>query len=71
MEEAIVEFDKSLKQYPEFSDVQFYKAICLARLGKKEESKTLFEKAKKDVEIGYTINEDNAIYETYPYKVRW
>ena len=70
-EEAIVEFDKSLKQYPEFSDVQFYKAICLARLGKKEESKTLFEKAKKDAEIGYTINEDNAIYETYPYKVRW
>ena len=30
-----------------------------------------FEKAKKDAETGYTINEDNAIYETYPYKVRW
>ena len=57
--------------HAEFSDVQFYKAICLARLGKKEESKTLFEKAKKDAETGYTINEDNAIYETYPYKVRW
>ena len=70
-DEAIVEFDKSLKQYPEFSDVQFYKAICLARLGKKEESSLLFAKAKKDAAAGYTINEDNAIYETYPYKVKW
>ena len=70
-EEAIVEFDKSLKQYPEFSDVQYYKAICLARLGKKEESGLLLAKAKKDATAGYTINEDNAVYETYPYKVRW
>ena len=70
-EEAIVEFDKSLKQYPDFSDVQFYKAICLARLGKKEESSLLLAKAKKDATAGYTINEDNAVYETYPYKVRW
>jgi len=69
-EEAIIEFDKSLKQYPEFSDVQFYKAICLARLGKKEESSLLLAKAKKDATSGYTINEDNAVYETYPYKVR-
>ena len=70
-EEAIVEFDKSLKQYPEFSDVQYYKAICLARIGKKEESSLLLAKAKKDATAGYTINEDNAVYETYPYKVRW
>lgn len=70
-EDAIVEFDKSLKQYPEFSDVEFYKAICLARLGKKEESSLLIAKAKKDAAAGYTINEDNAIYETYPYKVRF
>ncbi|WP_445710766.1 tetratricopeptide repeat protein [Flavobacterium sp.] len=70
-EEAIVQFDKSLQQYPEFSDAEFYKAICLMRMGKKEEASLLLVKAKKDVEKGYTINEDNAIYETYPYKVRW
>jgi len=70
-EEAIFEFDKSLEQYSQFSEAQYYKAICLARLGKKEESVKSFEKAKKDAETGYTINEDNAIYETYPYKVRW
>ena len=70
-EEAIVEFDKSLKQYPEFSDVEYYKAICLARLGKKEESSSLLAKAIKDAASGYTINEANAIHETYPYKVRF
>ena len=25
--------------------------------------------ASQDIEKGYTINEDNAIYETYPYQV--
>ena len=70
-EEAIVEFDRSLKQYPEFSDVEFYKYVCLIRLGKREESADLFEKAKDDAKKGFTINEDNAIYESYPYKVRF
>ena len=70
-EEAIVGFDKSLIQYPDFSDVEYYKAICLARLGKKEEASQLLIKAKKDAEKGYTINEDNSIYEIYPYKVKW
>lgn len=70
-QEAIDEFDKSLKQYPQFSDVELYKAICLAKLDIKEEASLLLKKAKKDAETGYTINEDNAIYETYPYKVRW
>ena len=69
--EAIVEFDRSLKQYPEFSDVEFYKAICLLRLNKIEEAKQLFEQAKADSKKGFTINEDNAIYEIYPYKVRF
>ena len=31
-EEAITEFDNSLQQYPNFSDVEFYKTICLKRL---------------------------------------
>ena len=70
-EEAIVEFDRSLKQYPEFSDVEYYKTVCLMRLGKKEEATELYEKAKADSKKGFTINEDNAIYETYPYKVRF
>ena len=70
-EEAVIEFDKALKQYPNFSDVQFYKAICLARLGKKEESSLLLIKAKKDATAGYSINEDNAVYEKYPYQIKF
>ena len=34
--EAIIEFDKALKIYPNFSDAKYYKAICLARLEKQE-----------------------------------
>lgn len=67
-QEAIDEFDKSLKQYPEFSDAEFYKVLCLTRLGKKDEATILIAKAKKDAKAGYSINEDNAIYETYPYQ---
>lgn len=71
-DQAIALFDKALKIYPNFSDAKYYKAICLARLGTKEEDvKALFKNAKEDAKLGYTINEDNTIYETYPYQVRW
>tara|TARA_B110000908_G_C10265169_1_gene463107 strand:- start:3484 stop:4299 length:816 start_codon:yes stop_codon:yes gene_type:complete len=70
-EEAIKEFDSVLSQYPNFSDVEFYKTICLKRLGRVEEAKKLMIKAKKDGLMGNTIFEDNSIYETYPYQVRW
>lgn len=70
-DEAIVAFDKSLKQYPEFSDVQYYKAICLDKLGRSSDAALLLSVARSNAQKGYTINEDNAIYETYPYKVSW
>ena len=70
-EEAIVEFDKSLKQYPQFSEVQMYKAVCLFRLNRSDEGYELLAVAKENAKIGYTMNEDNAIYEMYPYQIRW
>jgi tetratricopeptide (TPR) repeat protein len=70
-DEAILEFDKALKIYPNLSDAEYYKSQCLIKLGKVEESSILFEQAKKDAEKGYTINEDNIIYEKYPYQVLW
>ncbi|MCL9804906.1 tetratricopeptide repeat protein [Flavobacterium amniphilum] len=69
--EAIHEFDRTLKSYPNFSDVKFYKALCLMRLNKEKEAKLLFEEGEKDAKTGYTINEDNAVYEKYPYQVIW
>jgi tetratricopeptide (TPR) repeat protein len=70
-EEAIAEFDKALKIYPNFSDVKFYKAICLARLGKTEDVDSLIKQSKEDYKQGYRLNEDNVIYETYPYQKKW
>lgn len=71
-EDAIVLFDKALKIYPNFSDAKYYKSVCMARLGAKaEDIKALFTEAKEDAKLGYTINEDNTIYETYPYQRKW
>lgn len=70
-QDAIFEFDRTLKIYPNFSDVKFYKAMCLIRLEKMDEANILLEDGKKDAESGFTINEDNTIYEKYPYQVIW
>ncbi|WP_409417785.1 tetratricopeptide repeat protein [Flavobacterium sp. PS2] len=71
-DEAIAIFDKALKIYPQFSDAKYYKAICLFKLGKsKEEITTLATSAREDAAKGFTLNEDNTIYETYPYQVKF
>ncbi len=70
-EEGIEYFDKSLKLYPKFADAQYYKAMCIGRLGNKEKALELIEIATKNGKDGYTINEDNAYYERYPYQLRW
>lgn len=68
---AITEFDKALKIYPNLSDAKYYKALCLMRQGKMEFAEPLFNEARGDAGKGYTINEDNTVYETYPYQVVW
>ena len=68
-DEAIAVFDKALKIYPQFSDAKYYKAICWLKQAKpREEAIVLISIAKEDAAKGYTINEDNTIYETYPYQ---
>lgn len=67
-ESAIAEFDKALKTYPEFSDAEYYKFLCLHKLGRNKEADPLLRKAIADYKNGFTINEDNAIYERYPYQ---
>jgi tetratricopeptide (TPR) repeat protein len=68
--EAIKSFDNALKQYPQFSDVLYYKAFCLGHEGKVKDAGDLLKKANEYFKMGYGINEDNAIYELYPYQVR-
>ena len=70
-DEAIITFDKALKNYSNFSDVKYYKAISLARIGKRDDVSKLIDESKADYKLGYTMNEDNTIYETYPYQKKW
>lgn len=72
IDEALKLFNEALRIYPNFPDAKFYKAVCLKRKGVAiEEVEKLYKEAVEDAKNGYTINEDNAIYETYPYQVRW
>jgi len=66
---AIETLDSCLSLYPDFSDAKFYKAMCFARSNKKDEAMTIWKDAARDYRLGYTINEDNAMYEMYPYQV--
>lgn len=70
-EEATGQFDKCLNFYNNFAEAQYYKAICMMFLGVKKAAEDLFDEARSNGKKGYTINEDNAIYETFPYKVKW
>jgi tetratricopeptide (TPR) repeat protein len=70
-EEAIRAFDKTLKPYPTFAEVLYYKALCLARLNRFEEADLAWSDAVKNGALGNTFNESNSIYEKYPYQVRW
>lgn len=68
---AVTEFDKVLKEYPKFSDAQYYKSICLNYLGEKEKAKQLIEEGRSNFENGNTFNEDSNRYEDYPYQITW
>ncbi|MCW2259649.1 tetratricopeptide repeat protein [Sphingobacterium sp. JUb78] len=68
---AIKTFDRTLNKYQQFSDAKYYKAVSLVHLGKTEAASKLLEEAELDRKNGYTINEDNAIYERYPYQLRY
>ncbi len=70
MEQAINQFDLALKLYSQFPDVLYYKGKILKQQGKVEEAKNCFDKALESIKNGYTINEDNAIYEEYPYQIK-
>jgi tetratricopeptide (TPR) repeat protein len=69
--QAILIFEKALNKYPNFSDAQYYKAVCHHKLNEIETMNELLEKAKSNSLKGYTINEDNVIYVDYPYQVKW
>ena len=69
-DKAIINLDNAILGYRQFSDAKFYKANILNKLGRTAESKLLIEECLLDLKKGYTINEDNVIYEEYPYQIK-
>lgn len=67
--EAIIQFDKSLAVYKNFAEAEYYKALSLAKLDKQDEALELYKQADKHFREGHSINEDNAVYEKYPYQI--
>jgi len=70
-EEAGESFDKVLKLYSEFAEALYYKGNCLNHLGQKDEAIAIRRQAMENGKKGYSFNEDNSIYERYPYQMRW
>jgi tetratricopeptide (TPR) repeat protein len=68
--EAIQYFDKSLKNYSNFSDAKYYKALSEFRTDQIDIAEKTLSECEIDFKKGYTINEDNAIYEKYPYQIK-
>jgi tetratricopeptide (TPR) repeat protein len=67
---AIQYFDKALKSYTTFSDAKYYKSISLFRSNQLELAEKTLADCEADFKKGYSINEDNAIYEKYPYQIK-
>ena len=70
-EVAIKNFEEALKLYPQFSEAQYHKGLCLLALDKETEGKKIIKEAINNGKNGYSINEDNELYERYPYQIRW
>ena len=68
--EALNYFNKALVEYTTFSDAKYYKAISLFRTNQVELAEKTLAECEKDYKNGLTINEDNAIYEKYPYQIK-
>jgi len=69
-EKAIQFFDQALQNYPTFSDAKYYKSISLFRTDQIELAEKTLIDCENDFKSGYTINEDNAVYEKYPYQIK-
>lgn len=65
---SIQTFERTLSLYPQFSEAHYYKALAEKAIANSSYATSL-ERAKQFFKQGYTINEDNAIYERYPYQL--
>lgn len=69
-EQAITTFRKTVKLYKQFSDAYYYTAQCYMRMGKYADALENAELASQYYKEGYSIREDNTLYEPFPYQIR-
>ncbi len=67
---ALRAFDLAIERYPNFSDAKYWKAKVLSDCQRTDSILPILYSAREDLKNGYTINEDNAVYEQYPYQIR-
>lgn len=68
--DAIATFEEAIRLAPKFADVYYYKAMCEYRLKRYEDAKASVNASSKYFAEGYTLREDGALYEPYPYQIR-
>lgn len=68
-ENANIYFNMALKIYSKFSDAKYYLAEILSTQKKYKEALAMLNETYLNLKEGYTINEDNAVYEYYPYQI--
>jgi tetratricopeptide (TPR) repeat protein len=66
---AVYYLDKSLKQYAQFPDANYYKGMILKSLNRPTEALEHLLAAQKAMKNGYRMNEDNEIYANYPLQI--
>lgn len=70
-EEASTVFNRTLKLYPKFSEAMYYRAVCHKKSGSEEIGDKMLKEAISFGKQGYTITDDNVVYERYPYQIVW
>lgn len=66
---ALYYLDKSLKQFAQFPDANYYKALILKSLHRPSEALEHLLAAQQSIKQGYRMNEDNEIYSNYPLQI--
>lgn len=69
-EKAIITFSKAIKEYKQFADAYYYTAQCYVRMEKYKDALANAELSSQYFNEGYSIREDNTLYEYYPYQIR-
>jgi tetratricopeptide (TPR) repeat protein len=66
---AVECFQQAIGRYERFSDAKYYLALCQLKMGNASIARALLLEARKDLREGFTLNDQNTMYERYPYQI--